>query len=380
MDTLLTASDVEPQAPVAEQTSQHLNVGPAAGSYCPQHPNHNRPTLPANVAVPFGPHQPASLEPKDFGNVGTPYDDIRTSRPSQAEGNQYFVGGPPFNLGPPEVFTGPTLVLNNISVTVNPGPRVAPTGQVPPMPVQPGVHDNGSRAPIPAQQGPRPGSSGRWPEAEFGLNSRLGQPYVPPSHAQNRAEMSSIIPGVDDGLSAHPRPQDPRSGPPLVGDSVYVNQPRTSFDTPAVTGSHSGRRQSTTPHAPGSTNNSIKNAGNVGQQARHRPPFVRNPNNPSAQMIPVDASGNPIRPSTTRLPPRPGPLGLGTVGRRIRREDIQQGDPADDEDEESEGRQPQQRRPRHRAQAPVYAVGRDDGDDDTDDEGRHKEKSERVGY
>jgi len=100
-------------------------------------------------------------------------------------------------------------------------------------------------------------------------------------------------------------------------------------------------------------------------------------------MIPVDASGNPIRPSTARLPPRPGPLGLGTVGRRIRPEDIQQEDPADDEDEELGGRQPQQRRPRHRAQAPVHAVGRDDDDDDdddTDDEGRQKERSEQVRY
>lgn len=358
-------------------------MGQAPGSYPPQHQDHNRPTLPANVGIPFGPHQPAPSEPSGFGNVGNPYDDIRISRSSQAGGNQYFVGGPPFNLGPPQVFTGPTMVLNNVNVTVNLGPRVGPTSQVPPIPLQPGFDDNSSRGPNPTLQGPHPGPSSRRPEAGFELNSRLGQPDVPPYHAQNRADLSSIIPGADDGLSAHPRSQDPRSGQPLVGDSVYATQPPTSYDTPAVTGSHSGRRQSTMPHAPGSTNNSINNAGNVGQQARRRPPFVRNPNNPSAQMIPVDASGNPIRPSTARLPPRPGPLGLGTVGRRIRREDIQQEDPADDEDEELGGRQPQQRRPRHRAQAPVHAVGRDDDDDDdddTDDEGRQKERSEQVRY
>lgn len=303
-------------------------MGPAAGSYRPQHPDQS--TRPANVAIPFGPHQPAPLEPSDFGNVGNPYDDIRTRRSSQAGGNEYFVGGPPFNLGPPQIFTGPTLVLNNVNVTVNSGPRVGPISQVPPMPVQPGFDDNGRQAHFSAQHGSRPGRSERWTDAELEHDSSDGRPHMPPYQAQpgrteNRADLSTTIPGIDDGLSAYSRPPGSRSGQPPLLDPAQATRPPTTHETLTAAGP-----RSRIPHAPTSTNNSINNAGDVGQRARHRPPFVHNPNNPSAQMIPVDASGNPIRPSTTRLPPRPGPLGLGTVGRRIRREDIQQEDPADD--------------------------------------------------
>lgn len=234
---------------------------------------------------------------------------------SQPVGNQNPVGAPPFNLGSQSIFTGP---------------------------------------------------SGR------------ARPHVPPYQAhdrwtENRADLPTMIPGIDDGLSAYPCPQGPRSRRPSVGDPAQTTRLPTSYDTLTTAGARSG-----TLHAPGSTNNSINNARTVGQQAHRRPPFVHNPNNPPAQIMPVDASGNPVRPSTTRLPPRLGPLGLGTVGHRIRREDIQQEDPADDEDAESGNRQPQQRRPRHRAPATIQPVGPDD--DDTDDEGRQKETSVRAIY
>lgn len=208
--------------------------------------------------------------------------------------------------------------------------------------------------------------------------SGRARPHVSPHQAprgwtEDRADFPTTIPGIDEGLSAHPRPQGPRSGRPSVGDPAQAIQLPTSYNTLTAAGARSGNF-----HAPGSAYSSINNARIMGQQAHRRPPFVHNPNNPSAQMIPVDASGNPARPSTARLPPRLGPLGLGTIGHRIRREDIQQEDPTDDEDEESGNRQPQQRRPRRRAPATIQPVGPDD--DDTDNEGRQKETSVWARY
>ena len=301
---------------MAEQAPQHPNVGTERRSYPPQRPDHNGPTLPANVHVPLGPQQPVSTEPTEFGNVGNPYDSFRNRRASQPVRNRHPVGEPPFNLGPRQVFT---------SSSGQERPRVLPHR------AQPG-----------------------WTE--------------------NYDDLSTIVPDYDEGLIIYPRPRDSQGGQPAVEDPAQTIRAPTSYETLTAANTRSGN-----PHAPGFTNDSSNLAANVGQQARRRPPFVHNPDNPLAQMIPVDASGHPIRPSTTRLPPRPGPLGLGTVGHRIRREDIPQLDPADDEDEESGGQQPQQPRPHHQAKAAIQPTGPDDYDD-SDDEGKHKEISARGRY
>lgn len=179
---------------------------------------------------------------------------------------------------------------------------------------------------------------------------------------------------VDDDDPAFPRPQTPLFGRRPVGDPRQATG-RTNYSGTTTRRGPRISQQPTLYEAPGPNRNGVNVAGNVRQQDHRHLPYAQNLDNPSAQMIPVDAFGNPTRPSTARLAPRPGPLGLGTPVPRLRQEDIPAGDHDDDESEEPRFAEPQPGRRRRHQQA--FTRSGDLDDDESDDEGKQKLESEQ---
>lgn len=183
-----------------------------------------------------------------------------------------------------------------------------------------------------------------------------------------------MIPKLDNDDPMFPRPQAPCFGQRPVGDPRQATG-RTDYSGTTTRRGPRISQQPTLYEAPGSSSNPINLVENVRQQDHRHLPYAQNLDNPSAQMIPVDALGNPIRPSTARLAPRPGPLGLGTLVPRLRREDIPAGDHDDDESEEPRFAEPQPGRRRRHQQAFTRSGELDD--DESDEEGEQKLEFER---
>lgn len=289
---------------------------------------------------------------------------------------------PSFNNGPritnfiaqPTIYAGPTQINNNINISIHTDNFADAAGRSPPMPR---CVNTGARARYPLPRDPRLQhlrDDGHGPSFSQGQGlphqARFGW-------TENRADLASVVPGVDDGLPTYPRPQAPRFGQRPVVDPRQATERSTNFGTIPRAGPRTGFGLSMTHNAPESDRSGIDNTVNVRQQGRRPLSYVQNFDNPSAQMIPVDASGNPTRPSTARLPSRPGPLGLGTLRPRLKREDIQADDVADDDPEESGLSQPRPGRRRRHEQA-FTRVGDSDGSE-SDDKGKQLLEYERLG-